>query len=78
MNTAQQARALGLKVGDTIEGEEFGRVARLKLLYLGSECCVWDVWEKDETDTDFAYQGEESQWTLSCRDWRKTNDSKRI
>ena len=46
MNPAQQARALGLVVGDTIEGVHNGCTARLTLLWLGESVAVWRVTEQ--------------------------------
>lgn len=74
---ADQAREMGLKVGDVIVGREGGgdpetgwwQEQRLSLLYLGEQCCVWKSEWRNKAITEFRDDGESSNWTLSCRDW---------
>ncbi len=75
-NTAEQCRALGLKVGDTIEGREdfhdgSWAVTRLTLLWLGSEVAVWSATEHSSEQAEWSPAEESADWTLEWRDWRK-------
>lgn len=74
-NVADQCRALGLKVGDTIEGTEgWGRsicTTRLTLLWLGEEEAVWRVTEREKNSSAWSQPHESTGWTLGCREWRK-------
>ena len=76
-HVADQAREMGLKVGDVIVGREGGgdleagwwKEERLTLLYLGVQCCVWkDEW-RNSAIAEFRDDGESAAWTLSSRDW---------
>ena len=59
---ADQAREMGLKVGDVIVGREGGgdpvsgwwQEQRLTLLYLGAQCCVWKSKWRNKALTHFA------------------------
>ena len=76
-HVADQAREMGLKVGDVIVGREGGgdpvtgwwQEQRLTLLYLGEQCCVWKSEWSNKAITEFRDDGESANWTLSCRDW---------
>ncbi len=75
---ADQARFMGLKVGDVIVGREGGgenlsscwwQEEMLTLKYIGDRCCVWDAkWRNRALDT-FRNDGETASWDLSARDW---------
>lgn len=74
---ADQAREMGLNVGDVIVGRDCGgdakngwwREERLTLKYIGERCCVWDVEWRNKALTVFRSEGESSAWTLNLRDW---------
>jgi hypothetical protein len=76
-HVADQAREMGLKVGDVIVGREGGgdpvngwwKEQRLTLKYIGEQCCVWKVEWSNKAITEFRDDGESANWTLSCRDW---------
>ena len=72
---ADECRALGLKVGDTIEGTESGgkwwNTTRLTLLWLGKKEAVWMKTSKSSERPDWSEPEESGNWTLSHRDWRK-------
>ena len=75
-SAAEQARALGLVVGDTIEGREEGprgywHEAKLTLLWLGDEVAVWSVTERSRARPNWSEPEESANWTLECRQWRK-------
>ena len=73
---ADQAREMGLKVGDIIIGREGGgdpetgwwQEVELTLRYLGEQCCVWKVARRSKIDPAFRDGEESSNWTLDCRD----------
>lgn len=76
MRVIEQIKALGLKVGDTIEGTETGKdywtTTRLTLLWRGESVAVWR-----ETTTSWSMPmgkwtppRESASWSLDCRDWR--------
>jgi hypothetical protein len=75
---ADQCRALGLAVGDTIEGREeapggYWHEARLTLLWLGEEAAVWRVTERSSERPAWSEPEECADWTLECRQWRKVS-----
>lgn len=74
-SVADQCRALGLKVGDTIEGTEGGygwwNTTRLTLLWLGATEAAWSVTDRHSRRPEWSEPREAANWTLSCRDWRK-------
>ena len=76
-STADQCRALGLNVGDTIEGTEGDdsgwSTARLTLLWVGTTEAVWRVTSRSSSRSAWSKPREEVNWTLSCRDWRKVD-----
>lgn len=75
---ADQARLMGLKIGDIIVGREGGgedmqncwwREHLLKLKFIGDRCCVWGVkWRSKALDTFFD-DVERANWDLRSRDW---------
>lgn len=75
LNTAEQCRLLGLKVGDTIEGRErcgtYWNEARLTLLWAGEEVAVFRVTERSSERPEWSQPEESGDWTLECRKWRK-------
>jgi len=75
INVAEQAREMGIKVGDVIVGREGGddwwQEQRLKLVYLGKKCCVWETEWRSNQEPNFRPAIEECSWDLSCRDWYK-------
>lgn len=81
-NTAAECRALGLVVGDTIEGTEgdttWWNKARLTLLWLGEEVAVFRVTTKTQRSTTWSSPRESANWSLRHRYWNKINikDSK--
>ena len=74
-NCADEARELGLKVGDIIRGKEGGNdwwnEARLTLLWIGDSVCVWRKQWRNKAGPSAGWydEGEAANWTLSCREW---------
>jgi hypothetical protein len=58
----------GFLVGDVIEGEEDGRIARLKIKFIGNDVVVFD--ELMQINGVWQFYEETAQWTLNARDWR--------
>ena len=79
-SVADQCRALGLNVGDTIEGTESGNgwwsTTRLKLLWLGDTYAAWLVTDRSSSRPQWSEPSEAVHWDLGCRDWRKVNSEK--
>lgn len=79
MSTADQCRALGLKVGDTIEGTESGAgwwsTTRLTLLWLGESEAAWRETSISHLSTEWSTPRESCAWTLAYRDWRVVDPS---
>ena len=77
MSVADQCRAMGLKVGDTIEGTEvaagYWNTARLTLLWLGEKEAAWKMTCRDSFVPEWSEPREATNWTLSGRDWHKIN-----
>ncbi len=75
MNTADQCRALGLVVGDTIIGrEEYAKgwnEAKLTLLWLGAEVAVFLSTDRSSARPAWSDPEESADWTLEFRDWKK-------
>ena len=75
MSAADQARALGLRVGDTIEGREEWRggwsESRLTLVWIGKTRAVWSAKNRSSWEPRWSAPAEECNWTLEYRDWRK-------
>lgn len=67
---ADQARSLGLAVGDTIEGRERDHTARLQLLWIGEDVAVWRYWSRVD-GSQMMGRGECADWNLGYRDWVK-------
>ena len=74
-STADQARELGLKVGDTIQGRwEFGdgwHDARITLLWLGHINTVWIV-SGCSHGPPWSSPYESTSWDLDSREWQRT------
>lgn len=74
-SVADQCRALGLEVGDTIEGTEsisgWWNTTRLTLLWLGKTDAVWSVTDRSSSRPEWSKPREAANWTLACRDWYK-------
>lgn len=73
---ADQCRALGLEIGDTIFGREeceggCWHEAELTLLWLGDEAAVFRERERSNVFQEWSKPRESVDWTLECRDWRK-------
>jgi hypothetical protein len=72
---AQQARNLGLRVGEVIIGrKEIGtnwHEVKLELIFLGRQVCVWKVSRRTQAARRWRSEGESAHWDLSCRTWRK-------
>ena len=78
---ADQCRALGLEIGDTIIGREGGpggwwHEAELTLLWLGKEEAVFSERSRSDSRPIWSEPREASNWTLECRDWRKVPNAK--
>ncbi len=76
-HTADQCKQMGLTVGDTITGREHGprgiwHEARLTLLWIGRQECMWLVQERTEAEPAWTEPEERGDWTLDCRRWRLT------
>lgn len=75
VSVADQCRAMGLQVGDTIEGtegdEQWWDTTRLTLLWLGKTVAVWSVTSRINSRPEWSEPREEANWTLRHRDWRK-------
>lgn len=75
MSVADHCRAMGLNVGDTIEGTEHysnGRwsTTRLTLLWIGAEAAMWRVTFKAWDQPACSKPQESGNWVLFCRDWQ--------
>ena len=77
-STADQARELGLAVGDTIQGrEEFGdgwHEARITLCWLGTTHTAWIVSGRRSTSRiggAWSPPHEATDWDLGCREWER-------
>jgi len=76
LNAAAQCREMGIQVCDTIEGRETYNEgawseSRLTLLWLGEELAVWRSYVRFDNNLVWADRGENADWTLECREWRK-------
>lgn len=74
LDGAAQCRELGLAVGDTLVGRETYSTgawteAKLTLLWVGAELAVWKVQRRSNVKPHWRVSGEQSNWTLNCRDW---------
>jgi hypothetical protein len=73
--TADQARELGLKVGDTIQGrEEIGdgwHDALITLLWLGKVNTIWIVSGRNNR-CPWSPPYESANWDLDSREWQRT------
>ena len=72
---ADQCRAMGLEVGDTIEGTEsnegWWNTTRLTLLWLGETHAAWRVTDRSSNRPQWSDPRETTDWTLSYREWSK-------
>lgn len=72
---AQQARAMGLKVGDTIEGVpvdwDSPCTVRLTLKYLGKYVAVWDERILEAGHKKWPEPDETADWELRHMEWKK-------
>jgi len=72
-DAASQTREMGLKIGDTIVGREIWpggwREDKLKLIWRGATVAVFERWSHSRSFPEWSYQGEETNWTLNCREW---------
>ena len=79
MNVADQIRALGLKVGDTIEGTEHAttwwNTTRLTLLWVGEAEAAWSAVYKSSDASYWSLPRESTNWDLRWREWRKIDPS---
>lgn len=74
-STAKQCRQMGLKVGNTIIGRETNsnghwNEVKLTLLFAGRDEAVWKVMRRSHDKPRWRSGGEQSNWTLECREWR--------
>lgn len=75
MSVADKCRAMGLRVGDTIEGTESGdgwwSTTRLTLLWLGESEAAWSETSISHLDpSEWTAPRESCCWILDYRDWR--------
>lgn len=85
LTPGEQVRALGLAVGlavgDTIEGrwEYDGEwlESRRKLLAVGGSHCLWRIWSKSSARPKWICEGEDSSPISNC-DWRKISSDPSI
>lgn len=75
---AEQARELGLTVGDTIQGrEEVGEgwhEARITLLWIGTTNTAWIVSGRSSRSREgdaWSAPHEATNWDLACREWER-------
>ena len=82
MSVADQCRALGLNVGDTIEGKEGGdnwwNVTRLTLLWLGEREAVWSETHRTSKCDEWTAPRETAGWNLCARDWKRIPPTGRV
>jgi len=76
-HTADQCREMGIAVGDVIQGRESyssgWNEARLRLVWLGEQVAVWETKRLSNTTSRWRKTGEDSAWTLDCRDWHRVD-----
>ena len=77
-STAEQARELGLAVGDTIQGREevgeYWHEVRITLLWIGTSYTVWIVSGRGSRSREggaWSLPHEATNWDLCCRDWQR-------
>jgi len=75
VSTADQCRAMGLSVGDTITGREEYQggwsEAKLTLLWLGEEVAVFRAINRTSRSPKWSEPEESADWTLEYRHWKK-------
>lgn len=78
-SVADHCRAMGLAVGDTIEGTESGRgwwnTTRLTLLWMGETEAMWRVTYRSNRYPNWTSPREAANWTLTARDWVRVDAS---
>jgi hypothetical protein len=74
LTPAEQIRAMGLKVGDCIEGREAGSrwwaENRLTLLWCGHREAAWLVSARSHDSPTWSEPVEQVGWNLGCREWQ--------
>ena len=74
-SVADECRAMGLVVGDTIEGTErvnaWWQTTRLTLMWLGETHAAWRVIDRSSNRPNWSEPREAANWSLIGRDWRK-------
>lgn len=65
-HSAETCKLNGWKVGDILEGEEWGRINRIKITAIGEQN-ILAKWENDTVEEDCCT-------TLHCREWRKIDE----
>jgi hypothetical protein len=77
-NAADQCREMGIAVGDVIQGRETypggWNDARLKLVWLSDKTAVWETKTRTSGFQLWEPKGEDSAWTLDCREWRRVDE----
>lgn len=72
-HVADACRALGLQVGDTIEGKQgsldWMSTTRLTLLWIGKSQAAWLMTERNDLSPEWSEPREVSNWSLNVRDW---------
>ncbi|QRM19532.1 hypothetical protein GBK02_09020 [Dechloromonas sp. TW-R-39-2] len=76
---ADQCRALGIEVGDTIIGREesgsYWNETKLTLLWIGETVAVWRQTYHSSKRPEWSEPEESADWTLEFRDWRKVHNA---
>lgn len=67
--THKQIEVNRWKVGDILEGNEYGEVARIQLKYIGEDVLIAKAITRNGQPVD----ERECSWTLTCREWKKVN-----
>lgn len=77
-SAAEQARELGLQVGDTIQGREevgdYWHEARITLLWIGTTHTAWIASGRSSRPREgstWSPPHESTNWDLCCRDWQR-------
>ena len=76
MSHADEVRARGLQVGDTIEGRELWsqtewQDTRLTLLWVGNTEAVWLESSRTSERPEWTQPEESTGWSLEFRKWKK-------
>src|SRR5258706_9073582 len=73
-SVAEQCRQMGLRVGDTIIGDDYHTYwnqARLTLLWIGECEAMWSVQRRSTDEPEWTEPREDACWSLSFRDWQR-------